>query len=323
MIPNGLSCVKGKSIHPSGSINSFFKTAISWLDPARISIIFGEYDSSCLTSIYNLNNVIKVRFRNVNVKECGCGPSDCQNKSCEDESSWETPKPGLKEDSEIWKDFSSFRFSNEFISKNNIFGKQALIAFAWYFQVDLHSYEFLKNCRCILKAALNLHSKIIGILTKSSKLIFQPTANRGKKLRFVDTTNFDAKKMTETPPISAKILGIIPFHSIFQRLPGFVALIFIPFCLFAPFYFELLYIIYYYWLHFVFIFGTVRQLWGSIAAYRRSVKLHFDFNQLEDIKTSSVLHVIIIPQYKEQIETVTETLDVLASHSLARQSYKV
>jgi hypothetical protein len=130
-------------------------------------------------------------------------------------------------------------------------------------------------------------------------------------------------KMTQEPPFSAKLLSFIPFHSILQRLPGFVALIFIPFCLFAPFYIEIIYIIYYYWLHFVFVFGTIRQLWGSLAAYRASVKLHLEFNELENIYSSNVLHIIIIPQYKEEMGTMYDTLDVLASHSLAKDSYKV
>jgi len=37
----------------------------------------------------------------------------------------------------------------------------------------------------------------------------------------------------------------------------------------------------------------------------------------------NVVHAIIIPNYKEEIDTLRETLDVLASHPQARYSYDV
>jgi hypothetical protein len=39
--------------------------------------------------------------------------------------------------------------------------------------------------------------------------------------------------------------------------------------------------------------------------------------------TDTVVHAIIIPNYKEEIDTLTETLDVLASHPQARECYDV
>ena len=59
-------------------------------------------------------------------------------------------------------------------------------------------------------------------------------------------------------PFYVKILSIIPFHSLLQRFPGIVSLLFIPFCLLGPFYSLYFYIVYYCWLHFVFVFGTFR-----------------------------------------------------------------
>jgi hypothetical protein len=39
--------------------------------------------------------------------------------------------------------------------------------------------------------------------------------------------------------------------------------------------------------------------------------------------TDTVVHAIIIPNYKEEIDTLTETLDVLASHPQARECYDI
>jgi hypothetical protein len=36
-----------------------------------------------------------------------------------------------------------------------------------------------------------------------------------------------------------------------------------------------------------------------------------------------IVHAIILPNYKEEMETLRETLEVLASHQLARSSYEV
>ncbi|PGH19671.1 hypothetical protein AJ80_03826 [Polytolypa hystricis UAMH7299] len=42
-----------------------------------------------------------------------------------------------------------------------------------------------------------------------------------------------------------------------------------------------------------------------------------------EFEEDQVIHAIIIPNYKEDLETMRETLDVLASHMLARSSYDV
>ena len=36
-----------------------------------------------------------------------------------------------------------------------------------------------------------------------------------------------------------------------------------------------------------------------------------------------LVHTIILPNYKEEMDTLRETLEVLASHQLARSSYEV
>jgi hypothetical protein len=42
-----------------------------------------------------------------------------------------------------------------------------------------------------------------------------------------------------------------------------------------------------------------------------------------DIATDRVIHAIIIPNYKEEMDTLRETLEVLASHPQARSTYDV
>jgi hypothetical protein len=42
-----------------------------------------------------------------------------------------------------------------------------------------------------------------------------------------------------------------------------------------------------------------------------------------DIAVDSVVHAIIIPNYKEEMDTLRETLEVLASHPQARDTYDV
>ena len=41
------------------------------------------------------------------------------------------------------------------------------------------------------------------------------------------------------------------------------------------------------------------------------------------LEFEDVVHVIILPQYKEELDTMTETLNVLASHGMAKTNYKV
>lgn len=42
-----------------------------------------------------------------------------------------------------------------------------------------------------------------------------------------------------------------------------------------------------------------------------------------DITAESVVHAIIVPNYKEEMDTLRETLEVLASHPQAREVYDV
>lgn len=68
---------------------------------------------------------------------------------------------------------------------------------------------------------------------------------------------------------------------------------------------------------------------GSESGYENSVSS--DFSESEGLSTSTasewdyepILHAIILPNYKEDMDTLRETLDILASHSQASSSYEV
>lgn len=66
------------------------------------------------------------------------------------------------------------------------------------------------------------------------------------------------------------------------------------------------------------VVGHTKTIWKDL--YLESVKSRPSDNPIpfEDVK-----HIIIIPQYKEELDTMFETLDVLASHSMARLNYTV
>lgn len=118
---------------------------------------------------------------------------------------------------------------------------------------------------------------------------------------------------------SAKIIAILPLDSIFQRLPGVITVLFLPFVFLGPAYTPHLYTFYYYWIHTIFLISNLKTLFGSINAFY-SARKHSMTNW--DCK-ADVVHSIIIPQYKEEMGTMFDTLDVLASHPLAISSYKV
>jgi hypothetical protein len=77
----------------------------------------------------------------------------------------------------------------------------------------------------------------------------------------------------------------------------------------------------------------VRLVWSTVQLTSRLKAAQAQF--CEDVKsdgnhipghedgTSSVIHAIVIPNYKEEIDVLRETLDVLASHPGARSSYEV
>ncbi|KAL9940526.1 hypothetical protein V8E36_000014 [Tilletia maclaganii] len=93
-------------------------------------------------------------------------------------------------------------------------------------------------------------------------------------------------------------------------------------------------------IHLTFIACQTRSFWGMVAAYRGVLKhartdwpdyyqrernkiFQRDGECMDVLDYRHVQHCIIVPAYKEDLSTLRETLDVLASHPLAQTSYRV
>ncbi|KAI8804531.1 glycosyl transferase family group 2-domain-containing protein [Cladochytrium replicatum] len=130
----------------------------------------------------------------------------------------------------------------------------------------------------------------------------------------------------------------IPWRSLFQRLPGLWLLCLIPLTIWGPIYTPAIYAVYYTILHVLFLVNNMRSGYGMYISYN-SAKVYSTTDWLKkycdetgtvdgldarhDLPFDHVVHVIILPNYKEDFETLCETLDILASHTRAVTQYKV
>jgi hypothetical protein len=130
----------------------------------------------------------------------------------------------------------------------------------------------------------------------------------------------------------------LPLKSIFQRLPAFLCLFILPFSLLGLVYTPVLYLVYFSLLHLLLFQQQLRTCYAVYQGYRESIKTSFT-NYLEeylritstingqdtrhDLPFDHVVHVIIIPNYKEDYFTLCETLDCLSSHERALTQYRV
>ncbi|KAI9350225.1 hypothetical protein BDR26DRAFT_891518 [Obelidium mucronatum] len=133
-------------------------------------------------------------------------------------------------------------------------------------------------------------------------------------------------------------------RQILQRIPGLLIILLLPFVMLAPYHAPILFATYYGWLTAVFMFTALRTTLGVANTWICSVWYSkIDWIQKREAEVTSLLkaepnmdlpaeefmtikdifHVIIIPNYKESLETLVETLDVLASHGIAKTNYKV
>lgn len=137
---------------------------------------------------------------------------------------------------------------------------------------------------------------------------------------------------------SAGWFARLPWKPVLQRLPGVWLLCMIPFAILGPVYTPVLFAIYYWVLHLLFLANNLRSAYGVHVAYHSAREhsvtdwlskymettgaMNGDDSRL-DLPFDRVMHVIIIPNYKEDMDTLCETLDILASHSRALTQYKV
>ena len=104
-------------------------------------------------------------------------------------------------------------------------------------------------------------------------------------------------------------------RSLLQRIPGTYAIFFISFLFWGPLYTPFIFSFFYIALHLVFINNNFRTAWGIYSISKDAAK------EYSRKYSSTVQHLIILPNYKESMETLTETLDILASHEQASVNY--
>ncbi|KAK0527312.1 hypothetical protein OC835_005016 [Tilletia horrida] len=125
-----------------------------------------------------------------------------------------------------------------------------------------------------------------------------------------------------------------------QRTPILSHLFLVLLGIFGPVYCPMITSVSLVLIHVVFIACQTRSFWGMIAAYRgvlrhsrtdwpdhyqreRNRIFQRDGECMDVLDYRHVQHCIILPAYKEDLSTLRETLDVLASHPLAQTSYRV
>ncbi|RKP04202.1 hypothetical protein CXG81DRAFT_5546, partial [Caulochytrium protostelioides] len=137
----------------------------------------------------------------------------------------------------------------------------------------------------------------------------------------------------------ANLLLRVPWKPLLQRLPGVWLLCMVPFSFLAPVHFPALFAFWYAFLHLCFTANNFRSAYGVWVAYRSArASSHTDWHAkycqatgatdgsdttCHDLPYDHIQHVIILPNYKENMDTLCETLDVLASHSRALTQYTI
>ena len=130
----------------------------------------------------------------------------------------------------------------------------------------------------------------------------------------------------------------LPWKTALRTIPGLLAIYTLFLAFLGPIFHPVIYAIYFVFLHLIFLTNIIRASWGTFVAAREVVKhsktdwcleyckktnLPDGSDNRHDIPYDSVKHVILLPNYKENMDTLCETLDVLASHSRAATQYKV
>ncbi len=130
----------------------------------------------------------------------------------------------------------------------------------------------------------------------------------------------------------------IPWAAILQRIPGILALAIMPWSILGPFIFPVTFGIYYIFLHLMMLSSTIRNAYGIYIGYYSAIKTATtDYlakylsktgttsgsDESHDLPLNTISHIIILPNYKETLDTLCESLDVLSSHSKALSQYRI
>ncbi|KAI9337510.1 hypothetical protein BDR26DRAFT_455581 [Obelidium mucronatum] len=107
-------------------------------------------------------------------------------------------------------------------------------------------------------------------------------------------------------------------HQMLLRVPFALLLLLILLGFLGPYYVPQLFIAYYVFCNAFLLISTLRSVCGAISVAilsRRPVVVK--------VNEGSAKHLLVIPNYKEDIDTLRDTLSVLASHIQAREEYQV
>ncbi|KAI8616030.1 hypothetical protein BC830DRAFT_1063810 [Chytriomyces sp. MP71] len=129
----------------------------------------------------------------------------------------------------------------------------------------------------------------------------------------------------------------LPWKAGLQRLPGVWLLLVAALTVLGPAHAPHLFALYFVLVHLISSLGSARIAYGAYHAKRMAaIHSYTDWaaeyckhsglatnDPRAEIPFDELCHVIIIPNYKENMDTLCETLDILASHSRAISQYKI
>lgn len=107
--------------------------------------------------------------------------------------------------------------------------------------------------------------------------------------------------------------------ALLQRLPALSHLFILFLAVYGPTYSPVILATILFGIHIVLIINNVLSVYGQYCAWR-GVE---DSLLPKRYKDNDIEHIIIVPAYKEDLETLRETLDVLGSHTQARDRYRI
>ncbi|KAJ3074611.1 hypothetical protein HDU98_010799 [Podochytrium sp. JEL0797] len=144
-------------------------------------------------------------------------------------------------------------------------------------------------------------------------------------------------KLVFLNPLS-KIVTSLPLGPVLQRVPGVWLVLVFLLGLFGAAFDAHVFGFYFLLLHVMSLNAATRVAFGSYTALREATRHSYtDWPQAfcakmnvsstkdlsVDLPYDDVTHVVIIPGYKEDMDTWCETLDILASHTIAISNYKI
>ncbi|KAJ3262755.1 hypothetical protein HDU77_011839 [Chytriomyces hyalinus] len=125
-------------------------------------------------------------------------------------------------------------------------------------------------------------------------------------------------------------------RQVMLRVAGVLLILLLPFTLLAPRHAPVVFAAYYAFLNAVLALSTWRTALGIAAVWflsRRHSHQHWSLEADDPdpdadqsrfhLRLKDVVHIILLPNYKEDPETLSDTLNVLASHARARSNYKI